>query len=111
MATQLEAAASRGPARQPAAQSRLIAVAVRDEERDLSTLAWAVAESVPGLDTLHVVHTFVPLKIDGCVWPPVSSARDRRRGHAQLVLARALQRLRLVHRAGCRRIRRPRNGC
>jgi hypothetical protein len=87
-----------GPTRaEPAtasAQRRLIAVGVRDDDRDASTLKWALDEAVPGLDRVHVVHAFVPLRIEGCSWQPVAEVRDTRREQAHRVISRSLQKMR-----------------
>lgn len=75
------------------ARSRLIAVGVRDEEGDRSTLAWAMEEAVPGVDTLYLVHAYVPLVAGGRSWEPVAHVRDKER----LVVAHSLQRLRIAN--------------
>jgi nucleotide-binding universal stress UspA family protein len=80
---------------EPQVRPRLIAVGVRDE-RDRSTLAWALDDAVPRLDGVHVVHAFVPLRIEGCSWAPVVEGRAVRVDTAQRVVSRALQQLRSV---------------
>lgn len=70
---------------------RLIAVGIRDQVRDRHALAWAVSDAVAERDTLHVVHAYVPLKLDGCSWAPVTVAREMRQSTAQRKVAQAVQ--------------------
>jgi nucleotide-binding universal stress UspA family protein len=77
------------------APPRLIAVGVRGYGSDASALAWALDDATDGRDRLYVVHAYVPLRIEGCHWPPVSNARDARRDRARRVVASALQRVRV----------------
>jgi nucleotide-binding universal stress UspA family protein len=79
------------------APRRLIAVGVRGDALDDSTLRWALDEAISGRDGVHLVHAFVPLRIEGCSWQPVTEARDARRSRAQWVVARVLQKARLSH--------------
>jgi hypothetical protein len=69
----------------------LIGVGVRDRDYDRATVEWAVDDAVRGLDTLHVVHSYLPLRLDGCVWPPVGYTRDLRYLAATRVVAQAVQ--------------------
>ena len=71
---------------------RLIGVGIHDVVHDRATLEWAVADAVPGRDQVHVVHAYVPLRLEGCAWPPVSAMRDRRHVAATRVVAQAVQR-------------------
>ena len=79
------------PAEEPLAP-RLIGVGIHDVVHDRATLEWAVADATPGRDQVHLVHAYVPLRLDGCAWPPVSAVRDRRHVAATRVLAQAVQR-------------------
>ena len=76
------------------APRRLIAVGVRDDARDESTLRWALDEAVADRDVVHLGHAYVPLRIEGCSWQPVSDARDARRSRGRGVVARALEKAR-----------------
>lgn len=71
---------------------RLVGVGVHDVVHDRATLEWAVAAASPGRDQVHLVHAYVPLRLDGCAWPPVSAVRDRRHVAATRVVAQAVQR-------------------
>jgi hypothetical protein len=73
---------------------RIIAVGVRDHTYDAATLAWAEHEAVPGADALHLVHAYVPLRLDGCTWDPVRRERDARALLGRRVTAQAVQRAR-----------------
>ena len=75
---------------------RLIVVGIRDVDRDQANLAWTLAEARRP-DSVHVVHTFHPLVINGCTWDPVQRVRDGRRAAARMVVSKTLQRLRSVH--------------
>jgi len=79
------------PAPQPVAP-RLLGVGIHDVVHDRATLEWAVADAMPGRDQVHVVHAYVPLRLDGCAWPPVTMVRDRRHVAATRVVAQAVQR-------------------
>jgi hypothetical protein len=72
---------------------RLVAVGVRDPSADRAALDWAVTDAL-SLDTLHVVHGFVPLRLDRCTWEPVRRARDARELAAQRVVSQSVQRAR-----------------
>ena len=74
---------------------RLIAVGVRNAADDIAALRWAAAEAQPQ-DSVHVVHAFVPLRVDGCHWDPVRRARDARALTARRLTAQAVQRLRAM---------------
>ena len=71
---------------------RLVGVGIHDVLHDRATLEWAVTDAVPGLDQVHVVHAYVPLRLDGCAWAPVTAVRDRRHVAATRVVAQAVQR-------------------
>lgn len=71
---------------------RLIGVGIHDVVHDRATLEWAVADARPGVDQLHVAHAYVPLRLDGCAWEPVSTMRDRRHVSATRVVSQAVQR-------------------
>ncbi|HZC70756.1 MAG TPA: universal stress protein [Jatrophihabitans sp.] len=78
------------PAR-PRLRHRLIGVGFRDAERDRATIEWAVHDAVAGGDPLHLVHAYVPLRLDGCWWEPVTQARDARYLAARRVVAKGQQ--------------------
>ncbi len=78
-------------AEQPPA-ARLVGVGIHDVVHDRATLEWAVRDATPGRDQVHVVHAYVPLRLDGCAWPPVTAVRDRRHVAATRVIAQAVQR-------------------
>jgi hypothetical protein len=80
---------------------RLIGVGVRDEIHDAATLAWATAEAVAGVDAVHVVHSYLPLRLEGCGWEPVARARDARYLAGSRVVAQAVRRTATDH-AGLR---------
>src|SRR4051812_36646552 len=71
---------------------RLIGVGIHDVLHDRATIEWAVGEAAPGRDSVHLVHAYVPLRLDGCAWAPVSTDRDRRHTVATRVVAQAVQR-------------------
>src|SRR3954447_3450621 len=71
---------------------RLIGVGIHDVLQDRATIEWAVREAAPGRDSVHLVHAYVPLRLDGCAWGPVSADRDRRHTAASRVVAQAVQR-------------------
>lgn len=77
-------------------RGRLIAVAVQDADRDAAALAWAAFDAVAGVDSVHVVHCYIPLHVDDCSWAPVTRARDDRRQAAKRIAATAVQRLRAM---------------
>jgi hypothetical protein len=85
------------PAAEQPAPPRLIGVGIHDVVHDRATLEWAVADAAPAIDQVHVVHGYVPLRLDGCAWPPVSTVRDRRHGAATRVVAQAVQRAQEGH--------------
>jgi hypothetical protein len=78
--------------------TRFIAVGVRDRSHDAAALRWAADDAVAGLDSLHVVHAYVPLRLDGCAWDPVSRARDARYLAARRIAAQAVQHITTSHR-------------
>src|SRR3954469_25897594 len=86
------------PADQPLAQ-RLIGVGVHDVLHDRATVEWALDEAAPGRDVVHLVHAYVPLRLDGCAWAPVSTDRDRRHTAASRIVAQAVQRASEGHHA------------
>jgi hypothetical protein len=73
---------------------RVIAVGVRDHEYDAATLTWAEDEAVAGADVLHLVHAYVPLRLDGCTWDPVRRERDARALVGRRITSQAIQRAR-----------------
>jgi hypothetical protein len=73
---------------------RVIAVGVRDHAYDAATLSWAQAEATGGADALHIVHAYVPLRLDGCTWDPVRRQRDARALVGRRITAQAVQRAR-----------------
>lgn len=77
-------------ARPPA--PRVVGVGVRDHAHDAATIAWATADAVPSIDALHIAHSYVPLRLEGCAWEPVSKARDARYLAAKRVVGQAVQR-------------------
>ena len=90
-----EAAAPRLDVARRSRAPRLIAVGVRDASADDAVLRWAATEAVPG-DVLHVVHAFVPLRLDRCQWDPVRRERDHRALAARRAVAQAQQRARTM---------------
>lgn len=70
-----------------------IVVAVRDYPHDAATIEWALAHTVRGVDTVHLVHAYSPLRLDGCHWQPVARARGARAMAGRRVVAIALQRI------------------
>lgn len=76
------------------AGARRIAVAVRDVDEDAAALTWAAFDAMARVDSVHVVHAYEPVRLDGCVWEPVLRERDKRRHLADRAAARAAQRLR-----------------
>ena len=74
---------------------RLVAIGVRDPSADQAVLDWAVTDAL-SLDTLHLVHAFVPLRLDRCGWEPVRRERDARALRAQRVLTQSVQRARAL---------------
>lgn len=74
---------------------RTIAVGVRDLPLDGPVLRWAATDALPG-DALHVVHAYVPLRLDRCDWDPVRRERDHRAWAARQTAARATQRARMM---------------
>lgn len=82
---------ARARSRTPVAEGRLIAVGVRDLQHDAAALAWAAAEAQAGCDAVHVVHAYVPLRLQGCAWEPVARERDARYLAGSRVAAQALQ--------------------
>lgn len=85
-----EAVPPRVATRRTLTAARLIAVGVRDPVADAGVLRWALADALPG-DVLHIVHAYVPLRLDRCQWEPVRRERDHRALAAQRVVARAIQ--------------------
>jgi hypothetical protein len=75
-------------------RGRVIAVGVRDHQYDATTLDWAEGDAVAGADALHLVHAYVPLRLDGCTWDRVRRERDARALLGRRVTAQALQRVR-----------------
>ncbi len=73
---------------------RVIAIGIRDHVHDAATLSWAEAEATAGADGLHLVHAYVPLRLDGCSWDPVRRERDARGLLGRRVTAQAVQRVR-----------------
>jgi hypothetical protein len=71
--------------------SRLIGVGVHDAAHDRATIEWALNDAVARRDEVHLVHAYVPLRLDGCAWMPVSTVRDRRHSTASRVIAQAVQ--------------------
>ncbi|HEV7204183.1 MAG TPA: hypothetical protein VGN18_06200 [Jatrophihabitans sp.] len=71
---------------------RLIGIGVRDHEHDDATIAWALGDAAPTVDALHIVHAYVPLRLEGCAWEPVSRARDARYLAAKRIVGQAVQR-------------------
>lgn len=71
---------------------RLIGVGVRDHEHDAATIAWATADADPTSDSMHIAHSYIPLRLEGCAWEPVSRARDARYLAAKRVVGQAVQR-------------------
>jgi hypothetical protein len=71
---------------------RLIGVGVHDILHDRGTIEWAVDDAVAGRDSVHLVHAYVPLRLDGCAWSPVSKVRDRRHTVATRIVSQAVQR-------------------
>lgn len=82
---------ARAHAASSAPAGRLIAVGVRDPEYDAAALAWAVADAQADCDAVHVVHAYVPLRLEGCAWEPVARERDARYLTGSRVAARAVQ--------------------
>src|SRR3954470_24661571 len=78
---------------------RLIGVGIHEVLHDRATIEWAVGEAAPGRDSVHLVHAYVPLRLDGCAWAPVSTDRDRRHTVATRVVAQAVQRASEGHHA------------
>ncbi|MBN9621327.1 MAG: universal stress protein, partial [Actinobacteria bacterium] len=76
------------------AAPRVIAVGVRDHEYDEAALRFAIAEARAGRDSLHVVHSYLPVRLDGCSWEPVQRARDARYVAGRRAVAQAVQRVR-----------------
>lgn len=73
---------------------RLIVVGVRDTAADAATLRWIAAEAVPGHDVVHLVHAYVPLRLEECSWEPVVRRRTADRLHATRTVSMAVQQLR-----------------
>jgi hypothetical protein len=73
---------------------RVIVVGVRDTDHDSPTLRWAEREALVGVDVVHLVHAYVPLRLDGCTWDPVRRERDARALAGRRVTAQAVQRVR-----------------
>lgn len=80
------------PAATPPAR-RVIAVGVRNHEHDQAPLQWAVTEAGARGDTLHVVHSYLPVHLEGCTWEPVQRARDARYVAGRRAVAQAIQRV------------------
>lgn len=76
-----------------APRKRRIVVAVRDYLHDRTTIDWALAHATPGVDTIHLVHAYRSLRLEGCYWAPVVRARDRRCLAARNIVSLALQRI------------------
>lgn len=94
--TLAHAAAAPGiPVASSCAPVRLIAVGLRDLPTDAAVLRWAATEAMP-TDILHVVHAFVPLRLDRCTWDPVRRERDHRALAARRAVAQAMQRARTM---------------
>jgi hypothetical protein len=87
----LGSAASNQRAEQPI-RPRLIGVGVHDILHDRGTIEWAVDDAVPGRDSVHIVHAYIPLRLDGCAWSPVTTLRDRRHTVATRIVSQAVQR-------------------
>src|SRR4051812_12908788 len=83
---------------QPLAQ-RLIGVGVHDVLHDRATVEWPLGGAAPGRDVAPLVHAYVPLRLDGCAWAPVSTDRDRRHTAASRIVAQAVQRASEGHHA------------
>jgi hypothetical protein len=73
---------------------RVIAVGVRDHEYDEATLSWVEREAVSACDAVHLVHAYVPLRLDGCTWDPVRRERDARALVGRRITSQAVQRVR-----------------
>ncbi|WP_338184928.1 universal stress protein [Jatrophihabitans sp.] len=67
-----------------------------DDEYDSEAVAWAVNHAGAG-DVVHLVHSYVPVRIAECSWQPVARERDARRRGAERTLARAMRRVRAAH--------------
>lgn len=76
---------------------RLIGVGIHDVLHDRATIDWAVRDARAGRDVVHLVHAYVPLRLEGCAWGPVSTDRDRRHTAASRVVAQAVQRASEAH--------------
>ena len=88
----LHSVAPAEPAMEDAYAPRLIGVGVHDAGHDRATVDWAIGDAVGGRDEVHLVHAYVPLRLDGCGWQPVSTLRDRRHAAATRIVAQAVQR-------------------
>lgn len=79
------------------APARSIVVGISDADHDRAAMAWAAVEADPGRDSIHLVHAYTPLRLEGCSWGPVATARNDRRQRAGLVVSQACQRFRESH--------------
>jgi len=68
-------------------------VAVRDYLHDYETIEWAMTHATAGVDMIHLVHAYRPLRLIGCHWEPVARAREARYWAARRVIAIAQQRI------------------
>lgn len=73
---------------------RLIVVGVRDAAADAATLRWVATEAVPGHDVVHLVHAYVPVRLEDCSWEPVVRRRTADRLHATRTVSMAMQQVR-----------------
>ena len=76
--------------------TRLIAVGIADADHDQAALLWTLDDARPGVDEVHLVHAYLPLRLEGCSWQPVVAARSARRSQASRIISAAQQRLRSV---------------
>lgn len=74
--------------------ARTMAVALGSGD-DVTTVAWVAADAVAGLDDVHLVRPYLPLRLDGCTWQLVEDVQGRRRRAASRELAAATS---LMHR-------------
>lgn len=89
-----KAASEAAPATRGPWPGRLLVVGVRDAAADAATLRWIAAEAVPGHDVVHLVHAYIPLRLEECSWEPVVRRRTADRLHATRTVSQAVQQLR-----------------
>lgn len=73
-------------------RGRLIGVGVHDYWRDQGAIDWALADSVVGVDAVHLVRAYIPARLDGWTWDPVLQLRDARYVAAQRIVIQAVRR-------------------